>query len=261
LSRGGVLEEKIVRGLLEAMEVPRDGLVLIHCAFRGLSRAGFRGEAVVDALAACMESGTILMPAMSWRAVNPANPVFDEILTPSIVGVLTELFRVRLATHRSLHPTHSVAGRGRLVDALLGTHHLDETPCSARSPWGLLDDYDARVVLLGVEMDSCTLVHHVEETIAPDLYLQPAESRERYICRDRNGREIEVYTRRTRRLPRNFWQFENILAAEGGIRRYNITGTPCIGFRARDMVRIISETLRRRPDAIIAKPGERQKIM
>jgi aminoglycoside 3-N-acetyltransferase len=250
-----------IADLLMALAIPRDGVVLIHSAFKGLSRAGYRAESVLAALVEYMSPGTLLMPTMSWRAVNPENPLFDELETPSITGILTEMFRTGYATRRSLHPTHSVAGRGRLTDDLLAFHHLDEKPCWDRSPWGLLDDYDAHVLLLGAGMESCTLVHHVEQAIAPELYLAPQEARERYICRDCHGREIQMYTRRTLRLPRNFWQFEEMLAAEGKVREQMLAGTLCRGFAAKQMVRVVADSLRHRPDAIIAKAGERYRMM
>ena len=201
------------------------------------------------------------MPTMSWRAVNLENPFFDELSTPSITGVLTEMFRTQFATHRSLHPTHSVAGYGNLAESILSTHFLDGTPCSGRSPWGLLDDNDAYVMLLGVEMDSCTLVHHVEEMIAPDLYLQPHENRQRYLCRDRHGREIEVYTRRHRRLNRNFWQFEDRLAESGKVNRQLIEDVWVRVFKAEDMVGVITRHLQSLPEGTMARPGERSKLM
>ncbi|MEX1206202.1 MAG: AAC(3) family N-acetyltransferase [Dongiaceae bacterium] len=253
------MAREMVGQCLHNLGVPRAGVLLVHSAFKRLARAGFRAEPFVAALADYMAAGTLLMPAMSWHAVNPANPVFDELATPSITGVLTELFRTRFATHRSLHPTHSVAGLGAHLDALLGSHHLDDTPCSARSPWGLLAGFDANLLLLGVEMDSCTLIHHVEETIAPELYFRP--ERERYLCRDRQGREVEVVTRRTLRLPRDFWQFEEALAAEGGVRRHKLAETNCVFFTARDMVRVTSDRLWHQPDAIIARPGQRYRMM
>ena len=253
-------KEEITR-LLRALAIPPDGVVLIHSAFKGLSRAGYRAESVLAGLVEYMSPGTLLMPTMSWRAVNPENPLFDELETPSITGILTEIFRTEYATRRSLHPTHSVAGRGRLTDDLLAFHHLDEKPCWERSPWGLLDDYDAHVLLLGVGMESCTLVHHVEQAIAPELYLSPSEARERYICRDCHRHETEMYSRRTLRLPRNFWQFEEMLAAEGKVQAQMLTGTLCRSFAAKDMVRVIADTLRHCPDAIIAKPGQPYRMM
>ena len=252
--------EQVTR-VLKTLGVPRDGVLLIHSSFKELSRARHGAESVLDGLVEYMAPETLLMPTMSWRAVTPDSPVFDELATPSITGLLTEMFRTQYAIRRSLHPTHSVAGRGRLTDDMLAFHHLDEMPCSGRSPWGLLDDYDAHVLLIGVEMDTCTLVHHVEQSVAPELYLRPPETRERYICRDRHGHEIAMHTRRTLRLPRNFWQFEDMLAAQGRVHRQLLAGTLCRSFAAKDIVRVVSDTLRRCPEAIIAKAGQRYRMM
>jgi len=234
---------------------------MVHSALGAIARKGHDALDVMQAFVEYMSPGTLLMPTMSWRVVNPGSPYFDELATPSATGYLTELFRTKYATRRSLHPTHSVSGIGGLVDRMLSTHHLDETPCSASSPWGLLDDYEAHVLLLGVGMDCCTLIHHIEERVAPDLYFSPHESRERYICRDRHGKEFEVYTRRTLRLPRDFWQFQDMLAVQGLVRVAQIDGTACLAFRASDMVEVVTGTLRKQPDAIIAKPGQRHRMM
>jgi len=253
--------KKAIVRLLEALEIPRNGVLLIHSSFKGLSRAGFRAETVLKVLTNYLEPGTLLMPSMSWRSVNLESPFFDELSTPSITGVLSEVFRTQFATHRSLHPTHSVSGRGNLADSILSTHFLDDTPCSERSPWGLLDDNDAYIMLLGVEMDSCTLVHHVEETMAPNLYLHPTEMRQRYLCRDRHDREIEVYTRRHLRLNRNFWQFEDRLAESGKVGRQLIEDVWVRAFNAKDMVDVITKHLQAFPDGTMARPGERSKLM
>ncbi|WP_109117470.1 AAC(3) family N-acetyltransferase [Azospirillum sp. TSO22-1] len=243
---------RAVRELLDRLAVPRDGVLMLHSAFAVPSRAGLRAEAVLDALAAEMAPGTLLMPSMSWRAVNPDNPVFDELATPSITGILSELFRTRLATRRSLHPTHAVSGLGRQADALLAAQHLaGDTPCPPRSPWGLLDDHGAKVVMLGVGLESCTLIHHVEEEVAPGLYVQPPERRERYVCRDRHGAEFVVHTRRHLRLRRDFAQFAGLLEARGALRRAEFAGAPCLGFAAADLVAVVRARLRERADAII----------
>ena len=150
-----------VRRALARLGIPRDGVVLVHSSLRQLARDGYPLDVVMAALLGHMAAGTLLLPTMSWRFVKPSSPVFDEIATPSNTGALAEQFRLNHATHRSLHPTHSVAGLGREAADLLATHHLDETPCSAASPFGKLADRDGWVVMLGITMDCCTLIHHV----------------------------------------------------------------------------------------------------
>jgi aminoglycoside 3-N-acetyltransferase len=250
-----------VHRALERLGIPRDGILMVHSAFKTMAREGHEAGVVLATLVDYMAPGTLLLPTMSWRYVKPEKPVFDELSTPSNTGVLTELFRTRYASARSLHPTHSVAGRGDLVAELLGSHHLDETPCSSRSPFGLLAKHEGWVVMLGIAMDCCTLIHHVEEIVAPDLYLKPPAQRETYTCRDRHGREVTVFLRRHLFLPRDYYQFQDTLAAQGLLRITRIDNTICRAFRATDMVHVVTEALVRCPDAIIARPGQRYRMM
>jgi len=247
--------------MLELLGIPRDGMLLAHSSFKGLARDGHEAPAVLKALVDYMEPGTLLLPTMSWRFVKPDKPVFDELQTPSNTGVLTELFRTQYATARSLHPTHSMAGRGRLAADILGSHHLNETPCSAVSPVGLLTKYDGWVLMLGISMDCCTLIHHVEEMVSPDLYVRPPSECETYTCRDRQGRETQVPLRRHLFLPRDYWQFQDMLAAQDLLRVTRIDSSVCRAFRATDMLRVVTDTLTKRPDAAIAKPGQRYRMM
>ena len=248
--------ERWTDACLVALDLPRDGVVLVHSAFRTLADRGHSPHAVIDAMAAAMVAGTLLMPTMSWRAVNAANPVFDVQTTPSITGVLSELFRVRHATARSLHPTHSMAGRGVATGGLLGGSPKD-TPCHDGGPWALLAEAGAHVVLLGVGMESCTLIHRAEEMVAPDLYIQPPASAETYVCRDRWGAEIDVPTRRHRRQRRNFHIFRDRLESLGGVRRYHDGAIEAQAFRADAMLETALGMLRVQPDIILTTPTDK----
>ena len=247
--------------VLEHLGIPRYGVLLVHSAFKSFAREGYDAHEFVLTLVEYMKPGTLLCPTMSWRYVNPDSPVFDECETQSNTGALTEIFRTKYATRRSLHPTHSVAGCGKLVDELLGSHHLSETPCSPESPFGLLADYEGWVLMLGISMDCCTLIHHVEEIVAPDVYVRPLSDREIYLCRGRYGQEVSVAVRRHRFLPRDYWQFQDKLAADGKLRITTLDGIVCRAFRARDMVMIATNMLREYPESVIAKTGQRYRMM
>ena len=136
--------------VLERMQVPHDGVLVVHSAIATLSRAGFRAEGMIEAFLNYMNAGTVVMPTMTWRTVTPQNPLWDELGTPSHTGVLSEVFRTRYAEARSIHPTHSVAARGLQAQHLLAHHHLDDTPVSANSPYGLMRDALSYVLMIGV---------------------------------------------------------------------------------------------------------------
>jgi aminoglycoside 3-N-acetyltransferase len=230
--------------VLEHMRVPRDGILVVHSAIASLSRRGFRAEAMIEALLDYMRSGTVVMPTMTWRAVTPERPKWDELTTPSHTGVLTEVFRTTYATHRSIHPTHSVAARGPHAQRLTARHHLDDTPVSANSPYGLMHGLEAYVLMLGVGLETCTAIHLPEETIAPEIYVRPAEQAEHYECRDRHGVTHQVRTRRHWRLDRDFPKFGQPLQRGGRLHAGNIAGCPYAVVALKELLEEVFTTLK-----------------
>ena len=241
--------------LLAAAEIPRNGVLFMHSAFRRLGARGYRAEAFIEGLIDYMAPGTLVMPTMTWRVVTPASPWFDELETASHVGVLAELFRLCYASHRSLHPTHSVAACGRRAAELTATHHHGDTPCPLTSPYGKARRMDAHVLLLGIGLERCTAIHHAEEMVAPDVYLVPPEAAEPYWCRGRDGIVHEMRLRRHLRLNRDFPQFAAPLTARGLMRHGEIAGTPWQAVAQSDLLAEVFDALERDPRAIIAPPG------
>ncbi len=246
-------EADAVKSIFSSARCPRDGVLVVHSAFRSLGQQGYRVESFIEALLDHLRGGTLLMPAMSWRTVNPSSPVFDEIKTESHVGVMAETFRVSYATSRSLHPTHSVSGIGPAASTVLSRHHVDDTPVSANSPYGLLRDYEAYILMLGVDLERVTAIHHAEEVIAPHLYLHPSCEAETYECRDRRGETFMVRLRRHYRLNRNFSQFEPALAVQGHLLRGAIGPIPWMMVGLRPLLREVFSALIRKPDIMLCK--------
>jgi aminoglycoside 3-N-acetyltransferase len=249
------VEAQATADLLGQARVPRDGLLFVHAAFRDLGRQGLRAEAFVEGLMAYMAPGTLAMPAMSWRIVTPSNPFFDELETPSHVGLLAELFRRRYAARRSLHPTHSVTAWGRLLPDLVAGHHVDDTPCSVNSPYGKAMRGEAHILMLGIGLERVTAIHHAEETMAPEVYLQPPEAAETYQCRTREGIVQTVRLRRHLRLNRDFPQFAEPLREQGLLREGSLLGTRWMAVAQCDLMRIVLAALERDKRSIIAPPG------
>ena len=244
-------EAAAFRPILQRFGVPKDGVLVVHSAIARLSRQGFRAEAIVETLMDHVANGNLFMPTMTWRTVTVDNPVWDALETPSHTGVLTEVFRTRYATGRSVHPTHSVAGWGPDSDMLLSRHHLDNTPVSGNSPYGLMRDYDTHVLMIGVGLETVTAIHLPEETINPDLYIRPAESAELYQCRDLAGIVHGVWTRRHWRLDRDFPQFAKPLAAKRLLESGYIHDCPYAIVAMRDLLREIFAALIANPRATL----------
>ena len=153
---------------LLSLGVRRGEVLLVHSSLRSLGPLAGGAEAVIAGLVEALgPDGTLLMPALSYASVTPANPSFDVRTTPSCVGALPEYFRTRPGTLRSIHPTHSVCASGRLASDLVSGHALDSTPCGPHSPFSLLPGLGGQILLLGCGLKPNTSMHGVEELIEP----------------------------------------------------------------------------------------------
>jgi aminoglycoside 3-N-acetyltransferase len=245
ISQSSKREVEALAPILE--RVPHSGVLVVHSAIGKLSRQGFRAEAMIEALLEHMRGGTLVMPTMTWRTVSAAQPHWDEIATASETGVLTEIFRTCHASHRSIHPTHSAAAAGAMADVLVNRHHLDRTPVSENSPYGLMRSYDSHIVMLGVGLEACTAIHLPEELVAPDFYLRPLDPAETYDCRDRNGQVHRVQTRRHWRLDRDFPKFSPRLQARGQLKTGFLQDCAYSVVSLKDLLATVTEALADNP--------------
>jgi aminoglycoside 3-N-acetyltransferase len=245
-------EAAAFRPILKRFGVPSDGVLIVHSAIAILSRQGYRAEAMVDALMEHMRDGNLFMPTMTWRTVTLENPNWDEMKTPSHTGVLSEIFRTQYANTRSIHPTHSVAGLGPAARLLTSRHHVDNTPVSGNSPYGLMRDYETYILMIGVGLETCTAIHLPEETINMDLYVRPVETAGVYPCRDRHGTVHQVLARRHWRLDRDFNQFGKPLMAKGKLEAGAIEGCPYMIVSQRDLLREVFAALIDNPRATLS---------
>jgi aminoglycoside 3-N-acetyltransferase len=60
-----------------------------------------------------------------------------------------------------------------LAQALLGEHHLDDTPCGPHSPFHKLPEVDGQIVFLGCGLSPNTSMHGVEEIALPPYLFGP----------------------------------------------------------------------------------------
>ncbi len=154
---------------LARLGVGPGAVIMVHSSLKAFGIADLTPETVIGALRRAVgESGTVLMPALSYEQEPP--DIHETLRTRSNVGVIPETFRLREGTIRSVHPTHSVCGAGPLAESLLAAHEDDSTPCGPHSPFRRILDLDAKIVMLGCGLRPNTTMHAVEE-LAPPPYL------------------------------------------------------------------------------------------
>jgi aminoglycoside 3-N-acetyltransferase len=157
-------------------------------------------QTVIDAIEAVVgPQGLVAMPAfpLDRPAVDylREDPVFDLRNTPSRMGAISERFRSSEGVFRSLHPTHSVCGRGPGAEELVAGHERAETPFGVGTPFERLIERGALQVWFGSGVGAITVYHAFECMREPPFpievfLLQPVPAR----CIDGGGNELVVQT-------------------------------------------------------------------
>jgi aminoglycoside 3-N-acetyltransferase len=160
---------------LRSLGVRPGGVLLVHSSLKALGPHAGGPAAVIQGLQAALGAhGTLLMPALSYAAVTPEQPVFDVRATPSCVGIIPETFRLTPGVLRSMHPTHSVCARGPRAAGLLERHAEDTTPCGPSSPFRAMPSVGGQILMLGCGLRPNTSMHSVEElAVPPYLFGEP----------------------------------------------------------------------------------------
>lgn len=243
-----VTRQDITSGLKE-LGLPDGACVLVHSSLSSFGHVEGGADAVIDALLETVgPAGTVLAPTLTGsEALSPAHPpVFDPQTSPCWTGRIPETFRQRPEAVRSLHPTHSTAAVGPDAAALTADHINSLTPCDDLSPYGKLAQLDnGYILLLGVDHQSNTTIHHIEEQAGAAYHMQPKLAPARIRV---NGREIVRHILlHAYGTPRHFGVMEPVFM-ERGIQQTGRIGQAVVRLvRARPMVQVTVQALRASP--------------
>lgn len=190
---------------LRRLGVASGDLLMIHASLRSIGPVDRGADGVIDALEAAVgPGGTLLMvlgarDEWSWVNERPEHQrpdllrdsePFDCLVTPADpdVGVLAEVFRKREGTIVSDHPEGRFAASGPLAERLLEDAPWDDY-YGPGSPLERLVRGSGRVVRLGADIDTLTLLHFAE-------YLAPIAAKRRVrrhrLVVGRGGPEVRV---------------------------------------------------------------------
>lgn len=179
-------------GDLRRLGLTAGDTILVHASMRSLGWVCGGPTTVVHALLDVLgPAGTVVVPAQTphnrdpsrwpgrpvpeswWPEIRAQLPAFDPALTPCgpAMGALAERVRTWPGAVRSAHPQTSFAALGPAAQRLMAGHAL-ASPLGEESPLARLEEVDARVLLLGVGYDRCT-VFHLAEYRQPDPAVHP----------------------------------------------------------------------------------------
>ncbi len=136
--------------------------LIVHSSLSSIGRVEGGAATVIRALIQVIgPSGTLLMPAFS----DPRpDGLFHMASTPGRTGLISETLRTWPGSIRSRHPTHSVVANGRRACEYTREHERTG-PLGAGSPFHRAALAGAKVLLIGCDLTTCSLVHVAESLV------------------------------------------------------------------------------------------------
>ena len=231
---------------LQNLGVEPGGVLLVHSSFRAVRPVEGGPAGLIQALRdAIGPAGTLVMPSWTGSDDEP----FDPASTPAApdLGIVPDTFWRLPGVARSSHP-FAFAAAGPQADAITADP-LPLPPHIPESPVGRVHDLDGQVLLLGVGHDADTTIH-LAELLAGVPYRLP-----RHCTVMRAGRPVRVEYEENDHCCAGFalvdgWLKERGLQSEGPVGHAQARLA-----RARDIVRVSLEHLRRDPLVFLHAPG------
>lgn len=239
---------------LRALGVRPGATVMLHSAFA--EHFGFRGnieqltQAFLDAVG---PEGNLLMVSLPYRTSSLeyllSQRRFDVRHTPSMMGLVSELFRRRPDVIRSLHPTHPILACGPKAEWIVGDHANCVYPCGPQTPFDRMLALDGQFVFFNVPFATLTFFHYLEHRVSPDLpFRLYTDAPYEVPVIDRTGelRSVTTFVFSPEAIRRRRFQ---VLEAE--IRRRNFLRERTVGTsrilaaNARDIVQCVDDMRRR----------------
>jgi aminoglycoside 3-N-acetyltransferase len=159
-----------LKARLRSAGISESDTVLVHSNFKPDS--GFQGTPLelANALVELIGTkGNLVMVSLPFRGAAydylALGKPFNVRKTMSMMGLVTEMFRRREGTLRSLHPTHPVLAYGKDAAWLVADHERCLYPCGAGSPFDKIRQLRGKLLFFDVSFQSITFFHHVEDLL------------------------------------------------------------------------------------------------
>jgi len=227
---------------LRKIGVQPGATLMVHSSWQHYN--GFKGKPseLVDALKRAVgEQGLLVMTSMPYHNMSSAEWLakgkpMNVRRSPSMMGLVSEVFRRSKGVDRSISATHPLLAWGRDAAAFIADHDKTAKPFGPDSPFGKLIERDAVILGYDAPFSTFTFTHFVEDHLANTLPV-PLYEPEPILGKviDHAGNESEqwvsvlsVAANRLRREHRLVARLEQ----EGSLQRGKIGNTALVWIRA-----------------------------
>jgi aminoglycoside 3-N-acetyltransferase len=220
--------------------------LMVHSSWQ--LHSGFKGKpaTLVDALKRAVgEEGLLVMTSMPYHNMSSADWLakgkpMNVRRSPSMMGLVSEVFRRSAGVHRSLSATHPLLAWGKDAEAFLAGHENTDKPFGSASPFARLVERNALLLGHDAPFSTFTFTHYVEGQLADTLAVPLYETEPRRgIVIDHEGVEHEqsvyVLSAEANRLRREA-RLVARLQEEGTLHQGRIGNTRLVWILAGDLL-------------------------
>lgn len=178
-----VVTKNDLKDAFDKLGVKRADACMVHTAMSKFQYLPGGPETIVRSLEETLSNGTLMMPSQVSTNCDPATweypPVRKDLIqvvrdnmppydpqtsATEGLGVTPEYFRNLPDVVRSTHPYLPIAIWGKNATAIAVRQPLN-MPYGINSPLDYLYKNDGRIIFLGTDYETCTILHYAESTI------------------------------------------------------------------------------------------------
>ena len=171
--------------------VKPDDTIMVHTSYKSLGGVEGGVDTVVDVMRELVgPQGTVLFPTFNFQSWTETH-YFDILETPSKMGTITEIARLRPDALRTPHPIYSFAALGRRKEEFAACE--DREAYGPNSAFALFHKTNGTIVSIGLDFNNTFSMHHyIEYNVGCD-YRRVKEFSGIYVGYDRLPR-IKAYS-------------------------------------------------------------------
>lgn len=161
--RSKVNQADIAKGL-KKLGLKSGDIAFMHSSLSSFGHVEGGAETVVQAFLEILGGdGTLAVPIFRSYFWGMPDQVWDRDNSPSLMGKISETVRTWPGARRSHHAPHPVAAVGLMAEDL--TERYNKSDFAPDSPFARLLELNAWIMLVGVDYNSCTMIHLAEERL------------------------------------------------------------------------------------------------
>ncbi|NOY98839.1 MAG: AAC(3) family N-acetyltransferase [Chloroflexi bacterium] len=171
--------------------VQKGDTIMVHTSYKSLGGVEGGVDTVIDVMLELVgPDGTVLFPNFNFQSWTETH-YFDVLETPSRMGAITEIARLRPDALRTPHPIYSFAVLGRRKEEFAASDDVEAY--GPNSAFARFHKTDGTIVSIGLDFNSTFSMHHyIEYNVGCD-YRRVKEFSGIYVGYDRQP-QIKTYS-------------------------------------------------------------------